>query len=221
MVDITTTRDRLIRAATELFWTGGFSRTGVTAIIRRSGATSGSFYHFFPTKEALLLAVLERAERRIPHLFSEVAATAGPDPVERLFAAFEGLRTDVVGRPTAHCFPLALLTPELSEGQRRIRDRVAAVYEAWLGHIRTLLAEVRGGPMSQDDLEADARWLLGAVEGAAVQARAHGEIAVFDEVLRRLRLVVAARRPERSPLADIETAPPAARPRRAHDWRSW
>ena len=55
----TTTRERLITTAAELFWRQGYSQTGVNEIIKQAGATSGSFYHFFPTKEDLLLAVVD------------------------------------------------------------------------------------------------------------------------------------------------------------------
>ncbi|MCG6950498.1 MAG: TetR/AcrR family transcriptional regulator, partial [Acidobacteria bacterium] len=41
----TTTRERLISAAAELFRRQGYAQTGVNQIIQGANATSGSFYH--------------------------------------------------------------------------------------------------------------------------------------------------------------------------------
>src|SRR5260370_23980193 len=53
------TRDRLVDAARRLFWTQGYASTGIAEILKAADAGSGSLYYFFPTKEDLLLAVLE------------------------------------------------------------------------------------------------------------------------------------------------------------------
>ena len=55
----TTTRERLITTAAELFRRQGYAQTGVNQIIQEANATSGSFYHFFPAKEDLLMAVVD------------------------------------------------------------------------------------------------------------------------------------------------------------------
>jgi len=53
------TRQRLLDAALYLFWLQGYAATGIAEILERAKANAGSFYHFFKTKEELLLAVLE------------------------------------------------------------------------------------------------------------------------------------------------------------------
>jgi TetR/AcrR family transcriptional regulator, transcriptional repressor for nem operon len=58
------TRERLIAAALKLFGEKGYQSTSVADVQRESDCHSGSFYHFFPTKQALLLAVLERYRTR-------------------------------------------------------------------------------------------------------------------------------------------------------------
>ncbi|HYP06110.1 MAG TPA: helix-turn-helix domain-containing protein, partial [Bryobacteraceae bacterium] len=53
------TRDRLIEAARFLFWERGFAGSSMADLLARAEVNSGSFYHFFESKEALLRAVLE------------------------------------------------------------------------------------------------------------------------------------------------------------------
>ncbi|MDX1579701.1 MAG: TetR/AcrR family transcriptional regulator, partial [Gemmatimonadota bacterium] len=86
------TRDRLVEAARELFWRKGYHTASVAEILERADANSGSFYHFFPTKQHLLLAVLDWY---LEHLEDEVVAPAregSDDPIEAIFAILEGYR---------------------------------------------------------------------------------------------------------------------------------
>ena len=55
----TQTRERLVRTAAELFWNQGYAQTGVNQIIQEANATSGSFYHFFKSKQELAMAVID------------------------------------------------------------------------------------------------------------------------------------------------------------------
>lgn len=52
-------KDRLIAAAMELMYARGYTAVGVQEICDRAGVNKGSFYHFFPSKQALVLAVIE------------------------------------------------------------------------------------------------------------------------------------------------------------------
>ena len=58
MIHSTKTREKLVATAFELFHKQGFSATGVAQILRTAEVNSGSLYHYFPTKEDLLIAVL-------------------------------------------------------------------------------------------------------------------------------------------------------------------
>ncbi|MFE4002084.1 TetR/AcrR family transcriptional regulator [Nocardioides sp. YIM B13467] len=51
--------ERLVAAATELFGERPYSSVGVAEIAARAGVQKGSFYYFFPSKEALALAVVD------------------------------------------------------------------------------------------------------------------------------------------------------------------
>ena len=56
----TQTRERLVEAARKLFHQHGYRATGIAEILRAAEVNSGSLYYFFPSKEDLLVAVLER-----------------------------------------------------------------------------------------------------------------------------------------------------------------
>ncbi|HUO37593.1 MAG TPA: helix-turn-helix domain-containing protein, partial [Mycobacterium sp.] len=66
----------------------GYSATTIREIARAAGMTSGSLYHYFPTKAALLKATLSTIEHTaMPRL--RTAAQHGGDVVDRLDAVLD------------------------------------------------------------------------------------------------------------------------------------
>lgn len=58
------TRDRLLAAADELFYSNGISSTGVDAVISRAQVSIGSLYNNFGSKDNLVMAYLETRDQR-------------------------------------------------------------------------------------------------------------------------------------------------------------
>ena len=54
------TREVILDAAEKVFFQNGFEKTSVKMILEEAQIVTGSFYHFFPSKEALFEAVTER-----------------------------------------------------------------------------------------------------------------------------------------------------------------
>jgi len=53
------TREKILRAANDLFYLHGYNATGVDPIIAAAGVTKGNFFYHFKNKEALAVAVLD------------------------------------------------------------------------------------------------------------------------------------------------------------------
>ena len=54
------TKELLLNTATKLFSENGYDATGVRDILQACGVSTGSFYHFFSSKESIFEAVIER-----------------------------------------------------------------------------------------------------------------------------------------------------------------
>ncbi len=81
-------RDRLLQAASELFYAEGVQSVGIDRVIERAGVAKASLYSTFGSKESLVCAYLNaRHEETLARLRSAVAATE--DPIERLLAVFD------------------------------------------------------------------------------------------------------------------------------------
>src|SRR5579859_5911959 len=81
-------RERLLDAASELFYAEGIQSVGINRVIERAGVAKDSLYSTFGSKEELVCAYLgARHEQTLARLHSAVAATE--DPIERLLAVFD------------------------------------------------------------------------------------------------------------------------------------
>lgn len=63
--DRATIRARLLDSAAELFGRYGLKKTAVDDIVKAAGVAKGTFYQFFPSKEALYFEILDALEDEI------------------------------------------------------------------------------------------------------------------------------------------------------------
>jgi len=83
-------RERILNTAYDLFARRGIRDVGVDEIIERAGVAKATLYRHFPSKDALVLAFLERREQLWTRGFVEAGARdRGHTPEERLLAIFD------------------------------------------------------------------------------------------------------------------------------------
>jgi len=81
------TRERILKVAEECFARDGYDATGVAGICEQAGVTKGAFYHHFPTKQALFLALLQGWLSRLDTGIEVLRAGAPTVPQELLHMA--------------------------------------------------------------------------------------------------------------------------------------
>jgi len=120
------TRTRILEAALILFRKRGFEKTTMRDIARESGVALGAAYYYFDSKDALVMAFYERAQRDLDPLLEEaLAKTQGLE--ERLRAAIDvkfryfAPNRKLMGALSAHIDPQHPLSP-FSEETRVIRE---------------------------------------------------------------------------------------------------
>jgi AcrR family transcriptional regulator len=89
-------RERILRAAVDLFAEQGFDGTSVAEVISRAGVAKGGFYHHFASKEDLLYEVYGDLISRQLSAMEQILARADP-PAERLRALIVDLVTSTAG----------------------------------------------------------------------------------------------------------------------------
>lgn len=219
----TNTRERLITTAAELFWRQGYSQTGVNEIMQQAQTTSGSFYHFFPTKDDLLLAVVDHVGNLLENDVFDRAAKSTNDPIERVIAVVEASRRHLVTNDFVFGSPLGTLAAELSESHPAVRLRIAELFGDWVDRIRGYLDDAGDRLPPAADREALARFVLSAVEGAVLQARVDRNLAAFDATVSELRhhLTLLQQHGVGGPTHESRLRPTPEPEMQTGDWRAW
>jgi AcrR family transcriptional regulator len=79
-------RERLLNTAADLFYREGMRAVGVDLVVERTGVAKTSLYRYFPAKDDLIAAVLERDDRNYWAHWERIAQEAGQDPAAELSA---------------------------------------------------------------------------------------------------------------------------------------
>jgi AcrR family transcriptional regulator len=181
------TKDRLVMTAMRLFSEKGYESASVADILRAAGANSGSLYHFFPTKQDLLIEVLRRYRDGIGPMLLEPAWEGVADPVERVFALLARYREALLGSDCFYGCPIGNLALELHEPDPPVRDLIAVNFDGWVDAIARCYAEAGERLPADLDRRGLATFTLTTMEGGVMQARTHRRIDAFDRSIAMLR----------------------------------
>lgn len=93
------TRERIIDAATDVFYDKGVSNTSLNDVAQAAGVTRGAIYWHFKNKADLFDAVCQRVKTPIRLMVDEVADEKTADPLGQLFIKGTAIRRSVVENP--------------------------------------------------------------------------------------------------------------------------
>ena len=181
-----TTRITIVETARALIYENGFHATSLAKIQKACGVNGGSVYHFFKSKEALLVAVLESyVEQLEPEVMAPAFSTTD-DPVERVFAVLAGYRRMLTESEFAAGCPIGNLALELPDAGPEVRSLLQQNFDSWCGFISRCF-EATGSFAAEDTAGRLARMALTVMEGGILQARARQSIEPYDEAVAQFR----------------------------------
>lgn len=181
------TRRRLVEAGLYLFWLRGYAATGMAEILQRAKANSGSFYHFFKSKEELLLAVLDLYVKSLGPVVVDPVLAAYKDPVDRVFGILEFYRKNLLATGCTYGCPIGRLALEIPEEQWKVHRRLADNFDGWTAAIESCLHEAKERFPRATDLATLSKFVLTVMEGGVMQSRAQRTIEPFDASVAHLR----------------------------------
>jgi TetR/AcrR family transcriptional repressor of nem operon len=192
------TREKVVAAAMELFATKGYAGTSIADILRATGVNAGSLYYFFPGKQDLLLAVLDAYREGIGPMLLEPAWRGVDDPIERIFALLARYRLALQSTDCTYGCPIGSLALEIHEPDPAVRERLAANFAAWIDAIEGCLMEARARIPPHMDRRALATLVLTTMEGGVMLSRTDRTLAAFDRAVGVLRVILGRSRGRQS-----------------------
>lgn len=181
------TRSRILATAREMFHGRSYADVGIQEICEGAKVQKGSFYHFFPSKQELAMAVIDDMADDWAHGFVAEAFDQNLPPVERLDymidAAYywQKAAKDIEGRMPGCLF--GNLALEISTRDDVMRAKLNAVFDKAKDKFRlTLDQAVAAGALAPMNTEDTATAMLAFLEGIILLAKTRNE----PEVILRL-----------------------------------
>lgn len=181
------TREKLIAAAMELFAFQGYAATGLAQIARKAKVLPGSLYYFFPTKEDLLHATLQRRHELLQPEVLDPVWQGVDDPIDRVFALLAGYRRMLTMTDFQHGCPIGNLVVEVGNSHPDARRLLVRNFDNWLDAIERCFREASARLPEDVDPRRLAVFVLVTMEGAVMLARAYRNFEAYDAAVVHLR----------------------------------
>ncbi len=179
-------RERLILAARDVIYAHSYEAATVDELCAVSGVSKSSFYHFFSSKQDLLLVALESQWQRYKEKILIPAFSNHLAPHEQLARFFDlVLELQQTQKQTdGHMrgCPLGNLTLEMSTQDELIRQCVDRFFREWLTYIERMLCEAKAQGLVPASLDtaAAAEALLAYFEGVILLAKGRNDPALIQ-----------------------------------------
>jgi len=184
-------RELVLDAAERVMAADGFEAATLARVVEEAGVPMSSVYHYYGSKDGILLAVMERGAERF---FAEL-----PEPDRRVGRAAEHLAA-LISRATEtldrHPNFLRLLVVFATQpsGDGDVQAVVERVRELALGRLRSEIALAFGDEVRSRTTDRLARFALAAFDGAFVASQADAGVMLGQLLEPLAPALVAARR---------------------------
>ncbi|MFC8312058.1 TetR/AcrR family transcriptional regulator [Gordonia sp. NPDC057258] len=161
------TRDRILKAAAELYRRQGMPATGIKQISAAAEAPYGSIYHHFPGgKEAISVEVIRREGLRYGAFVGAQLETT--DPLTGIPTLFENAGKLLESQDYSEACSIETIALEVASTNERLRLESAEVFESWLTGLATWFGQLE---ITEPERRRLALITLTALEGAFVLCR--------------------------------------------------
>ncbi len=197
----TSTRESIISTAAALIFEQGFAATGISRILREAGTGSSSLYHFFDSKEDVLLAVLDSHRERLEQEIVGPTRDVDLDPLTRVFRILGFYGTFLKATECRLGCPIGNLAGEVTDTYPRVREKLDQIFAVWRQAVADNLRQL-DAPVDGPDAETLACFVLTVMEGGVMQSRVARSLEPFEHSVACLGDYLGRLFPESGPMKE-------------------
>jgi AcrR family transcriptional regulator len=181
-------RERIVAAASDLFYRHGIRAVGVEAIADAAGTNKMTLYRHFASKDELVAEYLRRLAAEAEAAWDTIEAAHPNDPLAQLHAWLQSMRDHLVEGDDRGC-ALANAAVELPEKGHPAR---CVIEESKNAQRNRLVRLCRAAGIDEPEMLADELFLL--LEGARVARQSMGPKGPASRLVRLGQALIAARK---------------------------
>jgi AcrR family transcriptional regulator len=181
-------RERILSAASDLFYRLGIRAVGVEAIAEAAGTNKMTLYRHFDSKDALVAEYLRCLATEAGRFWTELEAAHPGDPRRQLRGWLASMQEHVADADQRGCAlaNAAIELPEKNHPARRVIEEFKAAQR------ERLVGLCAAAGVSEPELLADELFLL--LEGARVSAQSSGPTGPASRLVRMGEALIASHR---------------------------
>jgi TetR/AcrR family transcriptional regulator, transcriptional repressor for nem operon len=189
-----TTKAALVDAGTQLILEQGYHHTGIQDVLQAAGVPKGSFYYYFPSKEAFGREVIAQFAAAYVERLERWLGDTTQSPLTRLHRHLDETLTHFERRGCRGGCLIGNLSQELADQSAPFGAQLEAVFADWRERYARLFREAQAVGELRADLDPQqvAEFYLNSFEGAVLRAKVSKSPAplrlfmtlMFDGVLR-------------------------------------
>ena len=184
----TDSRERLLDVAFKEMHQNGFAGANLASISKGANVTKGALFHYFPTKKALLLSVVEEPIRKLLERRWIVPLRDSQDPIATIKAILNGFAAKATCESLRHGCPLQNLTIEVSALDEDFRLHLSELFNRWIEVLEaTLLKGIKSGKIRRQVKPRKASlFIIGSFYGAVTLGKTYQSVDFFKQCLSEL-----------------------------------
>ena len=181
-------RERLLEAAIDLIWRSSYGSVSVDDICAQAGVKKGSFYHFFKSKDDLVVAAVDHHWNTMRPELDRIFSASVP-PLERLHMLTEHCYQKQAEVKSQTGFvpgcPFASIGCETSSHQSMICSTVQDICTGYKRYLESTIRDAQAqGRIKGGDPADLAEALFAYMEGVLTQARIQNDPHVIQGMYR-------------------------------------
>jgi AcrR family transcriptional regulator len=186
-------RERVLDAAERIMAEYGFEAATLARVVEEAGIPMSSVYHYFGSKDGILLAVMERGADRFFADLPDMRRRAGR-PAQHLVRVVSAVTRTLERHPSFLRLLIAFAAQPPAAGDGEVQAVICRVREHALGLLRAQIAVAFGDEPLSPATDQLARFALAAIDGAFVATQADPGVTLERLLQPLVPSLVASRR---------------------------
>jgi len=180
-----TIKEKLIKTGAKAMLAKSYHAVGIQEILTAVDVPKGSFYHYFESKEAFGVAIIEYYGEQLANSIKRKLSSEGYSPTQKIKAYFLEIRNYYAKHGCGRGCLVAKLAIEVENPSIAMRNALKREFDKWTTLFATCIKEGQqiGEISSNHDAEYMAEFLYTSWEGALIRMQVNHDLGPIDKFI--------------------------------------